>query len=273
MGLMDEAFVDDGQDQRLLSRRISLQNAYEALSFSDNIVLTGAFWQSAEAGSVPLEVLVRCIRACHLPASIPRQRRLIEIIIRRTQRENECWATSLLARLPLHCDERRMLIGDLCADLYESLVRALLDAKRHFWEEHFHHCLRYERQHVYRSFMMREGRWRDRDVAQGARIPRVLLQSLEQALDLDNGDEARLEIEDVQAERMLRSVETSTLLNLVLRLPASLRSVLLLLFWQDQTEMDVARTLNVSDRTVRTRKRQALEQLRRTLQAESGGSL
>lgn len=266
MELTDAVSADREHEQRLLHRRASLQATYEALASGDD----SAFWRSAEAPDLPLEVLVRCVRACRSPDSVSRQRRLIEIIIRRTQHENECWAASLLAHLPLYQDERHMLIGDLCADLYECLVRALLDSERHFWEEHFYHCLRYERQHVYRAFMVREGRWRGREVAQGSRVPRTLMLSLERPPCLDDSSKPYLELEDHEAERMLRSVETNTLLSLVLLLPASLRMILLLLFWQELTEKEVARILNITDRTVRTRKRQALEQLRQTLQFQGG---
>lgn len=250
------------QEARWAHRRTQLKQHYETLPLDEQAgnQQEYLFWQRVEEAETPLEVLVRCVRACPSPAQTSKQRRLIEVIIRRAQYENEAWARGVLSHLALHEDERRMLNADLCADLYEAIVRALLDPERRFWEEHFHHCLRYERQHIFRAFMMREGRWRDRDAERGSRIPRPAL--------LDNGEEAQIEVEDACAEHMLRSVETSALLSLVQVLPRHLRMILLLLFWQERTEREVACTLGITDRTVRNRKRQALEQLRLLLQQE-----
>lgn len=264
------ALEEREQEARWAHRRTQLKQHYETLPLDEQADdrQEYLFWQRVEAAETPLEVLVRCVRACPSPAQASRRRRLIEVIIRRTQYENEAWARGVLAHLALHEDERRMLNADLCADLYEAIVRALLDPGRCFWEVHFHHCLRYERQHIFRAFMMREGRWRDRDVERGSRIPRAVLQSLERPVLLDNGEVAQIEVEDARAEHMLRSVETSALLSLVQMLPRHLRMILLLLFWQEQTEREVACTLGITDRTVRNRKRQALEQLRLLLQQE-----
>ncbi|GHO64856.1 hypothetical protein KSC_037480 [Ktedonobacter sp. SOSP1-52] len=264
------ALEEREQEARWAHRRTQLKQHYETLPLDEQAgnQQEYLFWQRVEAVETPLEVLVRCVRACASPSQTSKQRRLIEVIIRRTQYENETWARGVLSHLALHEDERRMLNADLCADLYEAIVRALLDPERRFWEEHFHHCLRYERQHIFRAFMMREGRWRDRDVERGSRIPRAVLQSLERPVLLDNGEEAQIEVEDARAEHMLRSVETSALLSLVQMLPRHLRMILLLLFWQEQTEREVACTLGITDRTVRNRKRQALEQLRLLLQQE-----
>ncbi len=181
---------------------------------------------------------------------------------------NEHWATCVLKMLSVSPDERQALLYDLCADLYESLLRALVDAQRTFWEENFLHALQFERRHVYQAFMVREGRWSDRGVKHGTRIPRVLVTRLDQPLQQDNGDTCVLEIEDERAQSMLLAIETSDLLRLVLLLPAKLKGVVLLLFWEGRSEKDIAQILGITDRTVRNRRREALNLLRGALDLE-----
>jgi hypothetical protein len=224
-----------------------------------------AFWEIVARADMPLEVLVRSLRNCKDSQG---RDRLLQVIIQRTQTTNEYWAHNVLKHVSLQSDERCVLVCDLCADLYEALIRALLDPKRLFWEENFLHCLYFERKHVYRAFMMREGRWHDTHVKQSDRIPRVLLARLDQPLQQDDGEICMLDVEDEGAQSMLRAVEESDLLRLVLHLPSRLKMTILLIFWEGRSEKDTARVLGVSDRTVRNRIREALKLLRTFLQAE-----
>src|SRR5579863_2017465 len=93
-----------------------------------------AFWSTIEAADTPLEILVRCFRVAHLYEDYPGRDRLFTIIVKRIQGINEYWAKTVLRTLYISEDERTEMVGDLCADVYESLLRALLDDNRHFWE-------------------------------------------------------------------------------------------------------------------------------------------
>lgn len=212
-----------------------------------------AFWRAIQAADIPLEVLVRCFRLALALGDAQGHKRIIEIIFLRIQSMNEYWAANALKNVTVKADERYALIGDLCADLYESMLRALMDPKRLFWEENFLHCLYFERKHVYRSLMMREGRWHDLNVRRSSRIPRGLVASLDQSGQRLDNVTYPFDIEDEQAQRMLQTVESPDLLQLVLHLPDKLKAVVLLIFWEGRSEKDTARVLGITDRTVRNR--------------------
>jgi len=116
--------------------------------------------------------------------------------------------------------------------------------------------------------MMREGRWCDREVKQGTRIPRALVTRLDQPQPQSDGNTCVLEIEDERAHSMLLAIETSDLLRLVLLLPVKLKAVVLLLFWEGRSEKETAQLLDITDRTVRNRRREALNLLREALDLE-----
>jgi RNA polymerase sigma factor (sigma-70 family) len=250
---------------------------------------SAAFWRAIEESdahkSFPLEVLVKCLRLAVTYGDTTARNRIVEVIIRRTQIENEYWAQNVLKYIRVSADERAMLIGDLYADLCECLIRALLDAKRLFWEENFQHCLHFERQHVYSAFMRREGRWNTGphettevvENPEGAearastrplaptvprRVPRRLLYSMDVPVQLANGETMELLIEDERAQEALQAVEHEDVPRLVLGLPQKLKSVVWLIFWEGRTEKDTAQVLGITDRTVRNRLREALKLLR-----------
>jgi hypothetical protein len=229
---------------------------------------TDAFWQVVTSARTSLETLVRCLRLSVTYEDDQGRNAIFSALICRIQAGNEYWATAVLKLLSISPDERQALLYDLCADLYESLLRALVDTQRTFWEENFLHALQFERRHIYQSFMIREGRWSDRAVKQGTRIPRVLVMRLDQPLRQESGDTCILEIEDEQAHSMLLAIETHDLLRLVLLLPAKLKAVVLLLFWEGRSEKETAQILGITDRTVRNRRREALNVLREALDLE-----
>lgn len=142
-----------------------------------------------------------------------------------------------------------------------------MDLQRHFWEEHFYHCLRFERKHVYHAFMRREGRWQNTQAKKGERrVPRQQMQSLDRTVCQADGTASDIQIEDEQAARELQAVERGDLARIVLHLPEKLRAVVWLIFWEGRTEKSAGQLLGVSDRTVRNRLHEALRQLRSVLE-------
>jgi len=275
---LEQAYSDPKEDHvvevEIIKRRAALTALYDALPEYG----CAAFWHTLEDTNIPLEVLVRCLRAAIAYGDNPGRNRIIEIIIRRTQTANEYWANNALKNINLQIDERKALVSDLYADLCECLIRAFVDPQRAFWEENFQHCLRFERQHTYQAFMLREGRWHDRnaEVSRAAtrRVPRTLMKSLDQPIHdaVGEGEVWVQDIEDKRAQQELLAVEHIDLLNLVLRLPQKLRSVVLLIFWEGRSEKDTARILGVTDRTVRNRLHEVWKILRSELAPEREGS-
>src|SRR5579884_600586 len=236
---------------------------------------SSTFWQEIEEvdrqKALPLEALVKYLRFAVANGDNAARNRIVEVIVRRTQMENEYWTRSVLKYVRVPADERAMLASDLYADLCECLIRALLDPERLFWEENFQHCLRFERQHVYEAFMRREGRWnvdahrsrrKGEDVKDAEskdntivprRIPRGLLRSMDATVLLADGETLETMIEDEHAQEALQAIEREDVPRLVLSLPSKLKSVVWLIFWEGRTERDTAQVLGISDRTVRNR--------------------
>lgn len=240
-----------------MARRYSTLPAYAT---------TSAFQQASEHIEVSLEALVRMFRAALAHGDEQGRDTVFSALISRTQTSNEYWASTVLSGV--HLDERCSLLYDLCADLHESLFRALMDPKRSFWEENFLCALHFERRHVYQAFMKREGCWHDRHVKRATRIPRSLVASLDRLHVMANGDTSQLELEDEKANTLLLAVEASDLACHVMLLPPRLRAVMLLLFWEGRSEIETARLLSVTARTVCNRKKKALGLLREALNIE-----
>jgi RNA polymerase sigma factor (sigma-70 family) len=256
------------RDNEVTRRRSYLAEVYNALpSYGSR-----PFWSAVEGpdlkAAVPLEVLVRCVRSAIFQGDDEGRNRILEVIFQRMHVSNEYWANSILKTVSLQADERKALVSDLYGDLCECVIRAVVDDKRLFWEENFQHCLMYERKHVYRSFMRREGRWSSLDGKRSERVPRMLVESLDQPAQLADGDTYELNVEDEKAQKALLAVEQSELPSLVLQLPDRLKPVVLLIFWEGRTEKDTAKILGITDRTVRNRLREALKLLQRELEPE-----
>lgn len=274
MGVVEQKHsqLAEDSDDALVKRRVALTNAYQALPAYGS----DSFWHMIEEPdlkiALSLEVLVKCARVAIACGDDIGRNRIIEVIFRRTQSSNEYWAYHVLNSVHLGPDERNILVHDLYADLCERVIRALMDLKRLFWEENFQHCLQFERKHAYQAFMTREGRryHQQGDGTVTRRIPRVLIESLDQPIMHADGELWEPDIEDERAQQALLSVEQSDLPLLILQLPEKLKSVIWLIFWEGRTEKDAAQLLGITDRTVRNRLREALKSLRDILDSEGG---
>lgn len=230
------------------------------------------FWRwldtLAVCSTIALEKLVSYVRQAVEIGDAVGRNRLVELILWRIQTMNETWAYFALRQSPIRVQDLEGQVWDLYADLCERLVRAIINPQRRFWEVNFLHCLRFERQHTYRSFMIREGYWQSSQGRRCKRVPRILLFSLDQPCPSEMGSEKveEWDLEDERARRDILQVEQSDLLHLILSYPTRLRTVLLLIFWEGRTEKDVARILGVTDRTIRNRLREAIQLLRKEAQ-------
>ena len=263
----------DSLDDEVVRHRTYLADIYDSLPGYGS----KAFWRIVEEpdlrSTLPLEVLVKCVRAAIAYGDNEGRNHIVTVIIRRTQASNEYWARHVLHTLSLRIEDYNILFNDLYADLCEHLVRALIDPGRLFWEEHFEHCLCFERKHVYHAFMIREGRWHHHPDKRPERIPRTLIASLDQPIVDAEGEMVELPVSDEQAQQALLAVEHADLPLHVLHLPEKLKAVVWLMFWEGRTEKDTARILGITDRTVRNRLHEALKLLREKPGMEKGAWL
>jgi DNA-directed RNA polymerase specialized sigma24 family protein len=259
----DELPPDDG----FAERRATLARCYQSLP----PLGSAAFWHQLEncqeAGqAVPLEVLVKVLRAMVARGEREAERRLFEIVLARVQVANEQWVSRVLAGTQFLAGERNAMAADLYADLCEILLHLLRDPEQQFWEEHFQHSLRFARKHAYERFMYHEGRWHDARSGPGKRVPSRLVSSLERAMTRDGSSEL-LEVRDERAEEALLDVEEGEIAQQLLLLPPRLRVVVWLIFWEDHTAKTAGELLAISERTVRNRLQAALAALRLALEA------
>ena len=236
---------------------------------------SSAYWQALEETdaslALPLEVLVKCIRASVALQDTMSQKHTFEILFRRIATTNIRWANNVLRASHLSLSEQSQLAHDLYADICECVIRAVLNPTRPFWEENFAHCLTYERKHIYYIFMQREKRWQ----AQRNRTSTpILCPSFHSSHELDQFGQPMQRhteiplIEDEVARQALLAVEQNDIPALVIDLPAKLKAVILLIFWEDKTEKDTANLLGITDRTVRNRLKRALQLLHQQLESE-----
>jgi len=256
-----EAGNDPPRDDIFVERRTALARQYASLPAYGS----AHFWSlleecREESHTPPLEVLVKVLREEALVREDKQaQRRLFAVIVARLQPSNELWVNQAISKLHLLAGERRAFAADLYADLCEHLLRAFIDSEQHFWEESFHHALRFARKHTYESFLRREGHWQKVTPGPGFRVPQRLLESLERA-EWQTQFVQVWELPDEHAELAFLNVEHA---DLLFRLPTQLRAIVWLTFWEDCTTKTVGELLGISDRTVRNRLRAALAQLRR----------
>ncbi|GER92027.1 hypothetical protein KDW_61890 [Dictyobacter vulcani] len=246
-------------------RRSHLLKVFESLPTYDS----QDFWPTVEQTDFPREVLVKSARVARQMQLEAIGKKLASIIIIRSSAKNEFWAKSIARKCyGLGWDEQRNMGLDLCADLNEAILKAVQDVQRHFWEENFVHCLNYERMHVYRSFMLREGRLNTAHVEKSRRVPRSLMYRLDDMVAYSDALHNPYEIEDEQAYAIFHAIDSSFLVDIVKRLPKRLAEVVLLSYWEDKTEKDIASRLGVSDRTVRNRLQVAIRVLSQALICE-----
>ncbi len=248
-------------------RRTALAQLYSSLPPHDSIL----FWSLCEgcqdnSPGLPMEVLVKILRGCIAQKDESSSRRLFEIILGRLQSSNEQWVNHVLSNIRLLTGERCAIAADLYADLCERLLRLLRDDQQYFWEENFQHSLRFARKHVYEDFMRREGHWLKRTPGKGWRVPQALLISLERTVWPEEDNPC--EVSDDRVEVALQAVAQADLVALLTHLPARLRALLWLIFWEDCTTKSAGQLLGISDRTARNWLRTALAQLRQILENE-----
>lgn len=222
---------------------------------------TPQYWRQLDADDMPLEVLVRCCRDALARGDQWGREHIIETIVRRTHRGNQQWANRILQQLVVPHEVRAVLIEDLYADLYERVLRGLLDKARPAWEEKFLSCLRFERQHALAALLQREG-WRTSAQATlGRRVPRSQLHRIQSWRVVNSEKSVTVEIEDEYACKQQLTIERADLFQQVLLLPMHLKAIILLIFWEGQTEKEAASLLKITDRTVRNRMQEALKLL------------
>lgn len=222
---------------------------------------TPAFWAHVRAtgeDAPSLGALVVLLRRARSRGAEGTARDLFTILLERVAGACLAWAARVVARTPgLAGATGYTLREDLCQELTLYLWERIACGDDPAWERYFRRSLDYAQRHVAARYMERTGYW----VRPGIRQPkRGTADPLTAALAEELAHDATGASHGTDS---LASAEFADLRALVLALPARERVAVVLRYWQQADEREIAAALGgVTTRTVRNILRRALPRLR-----------
>lgn len=215
-----------------------------------------AFWthvRSTGEGALSLGAMVVLVRRARARGASETARDLFTLLLERIAGQCISWATRVVGRTPRLWGAASVAVReDLCQELTLYLWERIARGDDPAWERYFQRSLDYAQRHIGTRFMERAGYW----VRPGVRQPeRGIADPLSVALSRE------LAIGGVSDG--LAGAELADLRALVLGLPWRERVAVVLRFWQQADEREIAVALGgVTTRTVRNVLRRALPRLR-----------
>lgn len=230
-----------------------------------------AFWRAlqgtSDAGTVSPGALVHILREAVARRDQPTARELFILILLRVATANAAWARRTAQRIwSVPAEIRRTIEEDLEQELTLHLWEQLALRAAETWEIFFRRSLDYAQRHVATAYMVRNGYWRDPQAAQPARGLAILLSQLALKMpEVSSGGS------DGAQQLQMHTAELADLRLLVANLPAKERIAVILRFWQQADEREIAEALGgVTTRTVRNILRRAYTLLRARYAGEGG---
>lgn len=224
---------------------------------------TPPFWervrQPREGDAVSPGLLVHFLWRAKIQGDQPAARELFLLVLERTEAANRRWAAGVAERTPgLRGAASYAVREDLRQELTFFLWERLGSADAEPWALFFWRSLAYAQRHVASAYMERNGHWVRATTRSPTRGSARLLSALAESL------EARMTIPGGVAQREpFTSAELADLRALVLRLPPRERVAVVLRFWQQSDEREIATALGgVTTRTVRNVLQRAYARLR-----------
>jgi RNA polymerase sigma factor (sigma-70 family) len=196
-------------------------------------------------------------------------RDLFTALLSRIEGANARWAGRIVGRTPrLFGAAGQAVREDLLQELALALWRQLGRENGEAFELFFFRALDYARQHVASAFMVQRGYWTTETSRPTAHMVTLLLSEL---APRDDGD-ARESPALADGRDAFRSAELADLRQMVLGLPPRERLTVVMRFWQQAPEAEIATSLGVTTRTVRNYLRHAYDMLRVEYAGAGGGA-
>ena len=193
---------------------------------------------------------------------VSRSRELFVLLLGRIERVNREWAIRTIARTPsLQGESTASVREDLLQELTLHLWSEIALGDDEAWEIFFTRALSFAQRHVATAFMERNGYW----VAQGVRTPSrgTAIPFSRLAARFEDDERSGDEWPQLAApEDGMVAAELADLRELVARLPKRQRAVVIMRYWQDAQERDIAASLGVTPRAVRAMLARAYARLR-----------
>jgi RNA polymerase sigma factor (sigma-70 family) len=189
-------------------------------------------------------------------------REIFVLLLGRVERINRHWALRAVARAAtLHGESAVALREDLLQEVTLHLWREIALQDSPSWEIYFTRALGFAQRHIATAYMERNGYWTAPDVAEPSRGVATPFSRLSARYDID--DHAKGEWPALVApETGMVAAELADLRELVERLPARQRAVIVMRYWADAQESETAATLGVTPRAVRYMLKRAYARLR-----------
>jgi hypothetical protein len=201
---------------------------------------------SASSGS-----LVSYLRSAMRRRGAAAARELFILLLGRMERLNREWASRTIARTPsLRGETATTAREDLLQELTLHLWSEIALGDDEAWEIFFTRALGFAQRHVATAFMERNGYW----IAQGVRKPSrgTAIPFSRLTARFEDDERASDEWPQLAApEDGMVAAELADLRELVVRLPKRQRAVVIMRYWQDAQERDIAASLGHSARRSR----------------------
>jgi RNA polymerase sigma factor (sigma-70 family) len=197
-------------------------------------------------------------------------REIFVLLLGRMERLNREWASRTVARTPsLHRDSFTTVREDMLQELTLHLWSEMAIGNDEAWEIFFARALSFAQRHVATAFMERNGYWVASDVrapSRGIAIPFSRL-----AARFEDDERSSDEWPQLAApEDGMVAAELADLRELVARLPEGQRAAVIMRYWQDAQERDIAASLGVTPRAVRAMLARAYAKLRAAYEQSEG---
>jgi RNA polymerase sigma factor (sigma-70 family) len=220
--------------------------------------------------AVSLGALAHYLRIAVRRGDAVRQRDLFTLLLRRVEAGNRHWAERAVRRTAgLRGAEAEAIRDDLLQELALRLWTEVGRGAAEGWELFFSRALAYAQRHTAAAYMEQRGYWVREGVARPNRVLPQLLARLR--MDGDDGEESAAGAQPADQTDHFSAAELADLRAQVLALPERERVAVVLRYWQQAREDEIAAALGVTTRSVRNYLRGAYDRLRDAYGEVEGG--
>jgi DNA-directed RNA polymerase specialized sigma24 family protein len=203
-------------------------------------------------GACSFGALAHAIRAAAQAGQMDEARELFVALLRRTDGLNRRWVATALSWAPISADERRECAQDLAQELTLYLWEQLARRDDAAWELFFSRSLDYAQSRVATLYLRRQGLLTDPRARRPERGLALVFSRLASAPDSASGADEFAAESSLAATPTFSQAELADLRALVARLPARERLAVVMRFWQQASEAEIAVALGgVTTRAVR----------------------
>jgi RNA polymerase sigma factor (sigma-70 family) len=205
---------------------------------------------AADVGGLSFGALAHAIRVAARAGQMDDARERFVLLLRRTDGLNRRWVAQTLRSLPVTPTQRHEHAQDLAQELTLLLWDQIALRDDEAWELFFQRALAFAQSHVAVTYTRREGLRADPRARQPERGLAIVFSRISNEADdkCDTGAIAGAHLTEIES---FTRAELADLRSLVERLPRRERLAVVMRFWQQASEAEIAQALGVTTRAVR----------------------